>query len=168
MQVKSDGETDSFRGLSAGFVKGFRLASQSPVFMEVGANFLWSNSSEDDYDTEINLNMYSINVPLNIGYRYSINEEFSIFPYAGITARGNISGKFTASYDGEKESLNIFDEDDMGDDYTFNRFQVGWQIGFGVNLNRFYLSASFGTDFNELAKDLKISSIPSVTLGINF
>jgi hypothetical protein len=155
-------------GLSLGFVKAFPISSQSPIFAETGADFQYFNSNILDEDgVKIDFNMYSIHVPINIGYKYAINETFSIFPYAGINARGNISGKITGSYGGEKESINVFDKDDM-DDEAFKRLQIGWQIGCGVNFNFLYLSASYGGDFNKIAKDVELASAPSITLGVNF
>lgn len=34
-----------------------------------------------------------------------------------------------------------------GKDYTWNRFQMGWHIGVGVNFNKYYLGVQAGTDF---------------------
>jgi opacity protein-like surface antigen len=175
MNIEMDDLKKDMTGFSAGFVKGFSLSSQSPIFAEIGANFqyLKSNLLNEDYGGDrlkLDLNMYSVNIPLNIGYKYAINEGFSIFPYAGISARGNISGKLVASLGSEEESVDIFDKDEMEDleFKTFKRLQIGWQIGFGVNFNRLYLSASYGGDFNEVAEELKLSTAPSITLGINF
>ncbi|MDR2146584.1 MAG: PorT family protein [Tannerella sp.] len=150
-----------FTGLSAGFVKGVSISSQAPVFVESGASFLWLSAKESG----VKFNIYSIEIPLNIGYRYQAGEEFSVFPYIGLKARGNIAG--SASYGGE--SVNLFDEDDMGEDNGTNRFQIGWQVGLGVDFNHIYLSASYGSDFSNLNQaDDKFSSIPSFTLGLNF
>ncbi len=39
-------------------------------------------------------------------------------------------------------------EDAMdGKDNTWNRFQMGWQVGVGVNYERYYLGVQVGTDF---------------------
>jgi hypothetical protein len=178
MTIDFDDEDKDMTGLSFGFVKAFPISSQTPIFAEIGANFQYFNSTildekDEDYGEALKMDfkMYSINVPINIGYKYAINETFSIFPYVGISARGNISGKVTGSYayDDEEESydINVFDKDDM-DDEVFKRLQIGWQIGCGVNFNFLYLSASYGGDFNKIAKNVELASAPSITLGVNF
>ncbi len=34
-----------------------------------------------------------------------------------------------------------------GSEYTWNRFQMGWQIGVGFQYKPFYLGVQYGTDF---------------------
>ena len=116
------------------------------------------------------LKMFSAYIPVNFGYKYSFNESWSIFPHAGITLRGNISGKlkgknFDVDGDSDDTELNVFDKKDM--DKTWKRFQIGWQIGAGVNYNKFYLSASYGTDFSEITEKSKLKTT-SITIGYNF
>ena len=57
----------------------------------------------------------------------------------------------------------------MGDDdATWNRFQLGWQIGVNARINSsFLLGVSYGTDFSEIAEKIKIQTT-SVTLGYCF
>ena len=62
-----------------------------------------------------------------------LNETTGIFPYAGLTLRGNIVG----NYSGEGESVSAFG-DDVSEGYKLKRFQIGWQIGVGVKI--LYLS----------------------------
>ena len=64
---------------------------------------------------------------------------------------------------------NVFDKKDMGSSSaTWNRFQLGWNIGvkarFGEN---FLVGLSYGKDFSELAKKTKIATT-SITLGYTF
>jgi len=177
MKLEVSGMDIDFTGLSAGFVKGFEISSQTPVFAEIGVNFQWLSSNlkslfasldvDIPSDAKAKFNVYSIGIPVNLGYRYQASEELSVFPYVGVNARGNIAGTISASYQGQKESINIFDDGDTEGDPA-KRFQIGWQIGLGVNFSQLYLSASYGSDFSEFMTDGKFSSIPSFTLGLNF
>ena len=76
---------------------------------------------------------------------------------------------FWEEYYGLQESRSLFDEDDMGDkDYTWKRFQIGWQIGVNARIsNSFLLGVSYGTDFSEIVKDGKMKTT-SVTVGYCF
>ena len=90
-----------------------------------------------------------------------LNETTGIFPYAGLTLRGNIVG----NYSGDGESVSAFDKD-LDEGWKLKRFQIGWQIGVGVNFNTFFVGASYGTDFNEVVKGGKVA-MPSITIGFN-
>ena len=171
-----------------------------PVFVESGINFQWINqtsdvSKKDDYfehKGNNTFNLYSIRVPLNIGYKLTLNEKSSLFAFAGLFARGNFSGRIKGSYstkyneypednDKEEYNINIFDKNDPElDGETYNRLQFGWQAGGGFSYSNFYVSASYGKDFNNLfdvnveefgekyGGKNKVSSIISITLGLHF
>lgn len=176
MSFKYDGGGDSegLTGLSFGYTKGIALSSNVPLFLEVGANILWTHKKMDydydnyaydgeDYDSAESdvLNMFSVNIPVNFGYKFVINDQFSLYPYVGVNFRVNAFG----TYKNEGESYNIFDKKEMGE--AFNRFQAGWQIGVAFNFNKFMLAGSYGQDFTEISKKVKLS-MPSITLGYNF
>ena len=62
----------------------------------------------------------------------------------------------------------LFSKKDLGDDYAWKIFQIGWQIGINFYIDdTVYIGASYGRDFNEIFKDTKIQTI-SVGLGYLF
>lgn len=150
-----EGGDISFNGASIGYVKSFEISSTAPLFIETGASASWIGGEVED--TDVKLNMFSVNVPINFGYKFSFGDNNGIFPYAGLTLRGNIVGKM--KYD--DESVNVFEGDD-----GWKRFQLGWQIGVGATFNTFFVGASYGTDFSDIFEDAKIA-MPSITIGFN-
>ena len=148
-------------GFQVGYVKSFGISANSPIFIETGANLSYISGEIDKYD-EIDMNMFSINVPVNLGYQYAFSETASIFPYAGVTLRGNILGK----YKGDGESISIFDSD-LDDGWKANRFQIGWQVGVAATFNQFVVGVSYGTDFNEVIEGGKVATT-AITVGYNF
>lgn len=67
-----------------------------------------------------------------------------------------------------KQSMNMFDKDDAGGKKnTWKRFQMGWQIGVGLDYNKLHVGLGYTKDFMELSKKLKTSSV-LVSLGYNF
>lgn len=145
----------------------------------------------DGYKMERKTTLFSMNVPVNLAYKFSLtNSSLSITPYLGINFRGNIIGKskhkladglgkdsyyesekeFWEEYeeDGVKQEINYFDKKETGSkDATWKRFQMGWQIGVGLNYNKLYIGVGYGKDFTELCKKIKIATT-SITLGYNF
>ncbi len=123
-----------------------------------------------------------ITVPINLAYRFAVpNSDITITPFIGVTLRGNILGKTSYEYEvtasapdygiyeseSSDEDWNMFDKDDVGKDDQWKRFQFGWNIGAGVNYKSYYLGFSYGSDFSELAKDLKTNNW-AISLGYSF
>lgn len=143
------------------------------------------------FDVERKTTLFTLNIPVNLAYKFCINNSaLSIVPYVGINLKGNLIGKAkykltndleNSIYTSEKdfweafeekgygkEDTNMFDKKDTGSkDYTWNRFQMGWQIGVGVNYNKLYVGIGYGKDLTELCKKTKIGTT-SITLGYNF
>lgn len=169
------GDDIGLTGFSAGYIKGFSLSQNTPIFLEAGANLLWANKdlTEDDEDETVKLNMLSINIPVSFGYKYTVNDNFSIFPYIGLNFRINALGKLKSEYEedgkSKSESIDVFNKNDMKkqEQDAWKRFQAGWQIGIAFNINKFTLAASYGKDFTEISKKVKIT-MPSITVGLNF
>lgn len=153
-------ETLGNNGFGLNYTHGFGVATN--MFVEVGANvdFLFGSRTDKYIGEESKVKFQNINlqVPVNYVYRFNITEGVSIDPYIGL----NFKLHFTEKYKGEyidledpeySESgkwISVFDkgEDAMdGKDYTWNRFQMGWQIGVGVNYDNYYLGVQVGTDF---------------------
>ena len=68
----------------------------------------------------------------------------------------------------DKQEANMFDKKEAGGkDSQWKRFQMGWQIGIGLNYNQLYVGIGYGKDFTELCKKVKTSTT-SITLGYNF
>ena len=172
-----EGDGLDMTGFSLGYVKSFGVSSSLPLFVETGLNLTyatWSEEGEINYEgydirVEDKVTSFSAYIPVNFGYKYTVNETVSLFPYVGLTLRGGISAKekVTVEYDGESESeeYNLYDKDEV--ENTLKRFQIGWQIGVGAHIKQFYVGASYGSDFSELAKKVK-ASVPAITIGYNF
>lgn len=162
MPVTFDGDGGgeiNLNGAMLSYQKGFIVSQETPIFVETGLGVSWIGGEVED--TDIDLNFFSLNVPVNLGYKLAINDGISISPFLGITLRGNLFGK----YKYEDESIDAFD--DELDGAQLKRFNFGWQIGLGVNINSLYIGASYGSDFNEIIEKGK-GIVPQITLGYNF
>lgn len=181
----------NYTGFSAGYTHGFSISQKLPFFVEVGAKLTYAfystdESDEDDKDVYCNFKgdwakydckhtYMGVTVPVNLAYSIDFaNSEVNIVPYFGLTFKANIIANEKADPDvnytvekDEKEK-DYFDKKDMGDkDYTWKRFQMGWQIGAGLNYKALYVGVHYGKDFMEIAKKTKMSNW-GISLGYNF
>lgn len=176
-----DAENTDMNGFSIGYVHSFNIAKSLPIFLETGAgiNFArYSDSESTEYydeetgdykDGEIKASttLLGLTIPVNFVYGIGINDKLTIKPFTGLYLRANLMGKDKYEVPGEDtETTNLFDKDDMGD-YTWNRVQVGWQIGTTLDINKFNVGISYALDFNEIAEKTKTSNF-SVRVGYNF
>ncbi|MBQ1253970.1 MAG: hypothetical protein IIY05_06465 [Alistipes sp.] len=173
--------------LSVGYLHASSLSSQFPLFLEYGANFQYSFGKEtdsyeddyyeDEYDIEWGMNMYSVNVPVNLALKLQFND-CALTPYLGLNFRVNIAGSYKISGEGEEESVNIFSKSDMEDWYdtdkvTAKRFQAGINFGVGFNYKSLYLGVGYTSDFSKIfnysdADFVGKIGVTSLTVGFNF
>lgn len=153
-------ETLGTNGFGLNYTHGFGVANN--MFVEAGANidFLFGSRTEKEYGYEWTLKTQNINlqVPVNFVYRFNITEGVSIDPYVGLNFKLHFSERMKEDYKDLDDPeynvsgkwISVFDDgaDAMdGKDYTWNRFQMGWQIGVGLNYEKYYLGVQVGTDF---------------------
>lgn len=151
--------SESLSAIAFGYTRGISVMETQPLFVEVGGNLGYGFKSINN----ASLNLVAVQVPVNLTYKFSFgNGDFSLAPYFGLNFRINLLGSISEG----GESINIFDKDIMGND-AYKRFQMGWQIGVGLNYKRFYFGAGYGTDFMEICENTKIGTA-TIAVGINF
>lgn len=170
----SGADDESMTGFSLGYSKAFPITQGTPLFVEAGLGLMYVSKSDFSDVDDLNFSMFSAKIPVNLMYAFQLpNSNISIIPFAGVSLRGNISGKFT--YKGEKKDkdYDVFDKKDMeelgySDGKAWGRLQVGWQIGLKARFNdSFLLGLSYGSDMSEIAKKVTISTT-SITVGYCF
>lgn len=169
-----DADDMKFKGFQVGWLKGFGLTQRLPLYMEAGAAIQYRSYKDEEsdsyYDFSQKCNLLSLNIPVNLLYRFNITDDFSVSPYLGLDFRINLLGKikYEETYDGDTDSWdgNLFDDDDM-DNEAWKRFQAGWHIGVGVDYRIIHIAVEYGTDFNEIAEKSKFATT-AITLGLNF
>lgn len=143
-------------GLSLGWTKGISLTQDLPLFLEVGANVMYSFGEKYDIETSL----LSLNVPVTVAWKFSPTESISLIPHAGLNLRGHILG--TMSYDGE--DLDLFDSDE-GDG---KRFNVGGTVGLAANFNKFMVGLGYTFDFNETWEKTDKLNYLTISIGLKF
>ncbi len=158
-------DEDAMSGISAAWTKGIAISKTTPLFIEtgLGVNYAWK--SEDEYK----INWLTATIPVNLVYKYEISDGIKLAPFAGIYLRGNLLGEMNIDddYSQYMDDVNFFDDYDDGG-YEASRFSFGWNIGVGVEINKFYLGLSYGSDLNEFVEDADKIGTWSATVGFNF
>lgn len=195
-KYQSDWE-DSFpikNGVTLGYLHGSNITKNLPLYLEWGANFQYifgkySDSYSNDYgeySETTKVNMFSLNVPINLAFRFSFNNnDLSITPYLGLNFRVNLAGNRKYEweededgyYEEESETLNIFSskdfEDDGMSDYAFKRFQAGLNLGVGLTYKSVYVGVGHVIDFSKIANYededfVGKLGVTTISLGIAF
>ena len=178
-------------GVSLGYIYGANIVDSLPLYLEFGGNFQYSfgkeeYEEEDEYyyeSYEYKLNMYSLNVPVNLAFRFGFNyNKVEITPYLGLNFRVNLAGNMKLEYEIEDDyydesysdstDVKLFDDSDeeMGDS-AFKRFQVGFNVGVNFAFSGFNIGVGYTTDFNKICDaygtDGKIG-VTTLSVGFSF
>jgi len=132
-----------FNEFSAGYARSIQILENQPYFVEVGANIKYSHDKENG----INYDLLSFRLPVNAVYKLYLSKvkDIALAPYAGIHVRAIVAGK----EDGWKT------------------FQIGWQTGLRLFINKVYAGISYARDFPDDTKNLHIREC-SVHFGYCF
>lgn len=188
-------DADATNGFAIDYIHGFSVSKTLPIFVEtgIGANFgFWGDTNDESYsdaDLKYRFTQISMAIPVNVAYKFNINENFSIQPYLGLNFKFNLYANMNWKFDCEDSELqddiddlsdddfeetfgfprnmSMFDKDYLGKDGQWKRFQLGWHVGVGVNIKALYIGLSYGTDFMPICKKHNTSNF-KVGLGFNF
>lgn len=147
----------STNGFGIDYIHGFSLSSSMPMFIETGANLNFNFGSKGYEGSKLLVQNFNLQIPVNYVYRFTLADNFSLAPYVGLNFKLNLATRFKETLEdgyiwdnGSEEDSDwesAFDKDTMGNDGTWNRFQMGWHIGVGVQYSKLHLGLQYGTDF---------------------
>ena len=175
----------SLNGFGVGYSYMLGVSRTLPMYVEFGANanFGFGNpidEKEQGYSFKVKMQDINLQVLVNFGYIFDPAEGFGIAPYAGINFKYHLltRSKYEEEEDGVKVSgdwISYFDKKEMGDDGTWNRFQMGWQVGVNFFYYNLSLGVQYGTDFipaysfkEDGVKEKINTGNLKVTVGFNF
>ena len=121
-----EGSFDAVPSFGISLVKGWAISQDMPLFLEagVGASYTSGELIKNQYGKS-EYSAISAEIPVNIGYKFQINDEFAIMPFVGVSARYNITGK-------TKDKANDGGGYDYDDDYYYGGYyaKAGYDYGY--------------------------------------
>lgn len=147
-------------GFSLGYHTSVPLSVHAPLFLETGGGFTYTGGSMAG---SAELDLWSLYLPVNVGYQFAPSRSVRVFPYAGIMLRGNLVGHYRMG----GESLDAFYRDEVGDAAVMNRFQGALSVGVSFTFNGFTLGTSLTRDMTEICPGTRVT-MARIGLGFNF
>lgn len=152
---------DSRIGFHAGVKAELGLSQEaSGAYMDFAALLTLKGAKIDGGSiASIKFNPYYLEVPVHVGYKYAVNDDFALFGSVGPYIAVGLFGKAKAKVDGNIADLgelgtNSASEDIFGDD-GLKRFDFGLGLKAGVEFSKKYqLAISYDFGLVEVAKDL--------------
>lgn len=152
---------DSRIGFHAGVKAELGLSQEaSGAYMDFAALLTLKGAKIDGGSiASIKFNPYYLEVPVHVGYKYAVNDDFALFGNVGPYIAVGLFGKAKAKVDGNIADLgelgtNSASEDIFGDD-GLKRFDFGLGLKAGVEFSKKYqLAISYDFGLIEVAKDL--------------
>lgn len=193
--IASEGTMDGFK---VGYTHGFSLGKETPLFLEVGADFSYNISSSEvtylsspltgvQYDRRNTT--CGITVPVSLGYKFSFQNGMWLEPYAGVNMKVNLSGKTKHEFKnapGMKDAdMDWFKTEDMsrddlagsGDDLLYynnlgnaacRRVQFGGQVGVNVGYKRMNLNVAYQMHTNLQNANNFKINTRALTVGVGY
>ena len=151
---------DSKVGFHAGVKAEVGLPQFSDgLYLDMGALLTLKGAKVDGGSAAtIKFNPYYLEIPVHLGYKYAVNENFAIFgnagPYVAIglfgkaKIKGDLIDDIIDEYGGDDNSTNVFGDDAM------KRFDFGLGLKAGVEFNqKFQISIGYDWGLIENIKD---------------
>ncbi len=162
---------ENTNGFSAGFLWGDNISADLPLFVEYGFNLTYvigkDEASDASFGTAKETDKFlNVALPLNLAYKIALADNVSLVPFAGLNFKVNLVGKAEMEATGYSSvTLDFFDDEDV--ENTAKRFQLGANVGIGLNINNLYVGYRFQPDFFEYVDNMKTKT-HYISLGVNF
>ncbi|WP_195655836.1 porin family protein [Bacteroides sp. 1001136B_160425_E2] len=152
---------DSRIGFHAGVKAELGLSQEaSGAYMDFAALLTLKGAKIDAGSlASFKMNPYYLEVPVHVGYKYAVNDDFALFGSVGPYIAVGLFGKAKAKVDGNIADLGEFggnsaSENIFGDD-GLKRFDFGLGLKAGVEFSKKYqVAISYDFGLVEVAKDL--------------
>lgn len=156
---------DSKTGLNIGFVYGYGLTDQAPLYLETGFSYVEKGGKSTESGVKYDYNLNYIEVPIVVKYIYSTGSGVSVQPLVGGYLALGVGGK-VKNYS-EKEKYDSFGSDEP----AYRRFDAGLKFGCGVGYEIAYAELVYNLGLANISHDSFDSAHNRgllINIGVNF
>ena len=118
---------------------------------------------EFEGEAKLKINEWYMDIPVNLQLRFELSDKVNLLaatgPYIGVGIGGKTKEKAESGKITIDEKSDTFGEDNL------KRFDAGWGIGLGVEINRFQVGLDTQFGFCQLVRDVD-NSPHNVNIGI--
>lgn len=124
----TDDVKQKFNEFSVGYARSIQILEEKPYFVELGANLKYSHAKENG----VIFDLLTFRIPVNAVYKLYLSKtkDIALAPYAGVYLRAIGAGK----------------------EESWKSFQIGWQAGLRLYINKVYMGISYAKDFPDEGK----------------
>lgn len=141
----SDTEMDSRIGFNVGVRAEYNFSES--VYGNVGLLFTQKGCEFSEDGDELKYNPGYLELPIHVGYRYSLGNNVSIFGETGPYFAVGVCGKTKVEYQGYSGDADFFG------DGGAKRFDAGWGLRTGVEFSKFQVSLGYEYGFAKVFDD---------------
>lgn len=160
-------------GLLLGYIRGISLTQKQPIFLELGANIVWTHSKDkwgsDDGSYKRTNTFMNVAIPVNASYKFAFSgNDITLIPAFGPNIKFNFYGRSKTTYpNGESDKFKWLKKEGA----NARIFQFGLNLGLAFNFKLLHVEYTFQPDLTSYVKDgdYKCKTINNqVGIGINF
>lgn len=139
--------TDSDADCRIGFNVGLRgeYNFTNNVFVDFGLSFTQKGCKYGEDGEEIKMNPGYLQIPVNVGYRFNVGDNVSIFGATGPYFAFGVCGKTKVEALGLEAKTDFFDGDEGA-----NVFDAGWGVKLGVEAKGFQIGLGYEYGFTKV------------------
>lgn len=149
---------------SIGISSATPLAGSS-FLAEFGGYVDWVNWKKSESGDSVGVNVIGARVPINLMYPFALADGITVYPYAGLNARVLVFGQASVKYDGEKETVDIFSDNDS--DVKIKRLSLGYQLGLRARISNIMVGIGYEEMLTSLI-DEEMVKVGGLTLSLGF
>lgn len=154
---------NSSTGLNVGAIIGTQLSPYAPIFLESGLYYTEKGGEGTNNGQKFTYDLNYLEIPILAKYKYFINDDFAIQPFAGGYLAFGVGGKIK-NYTAREVS------DSFSDTY-FKRFDGGLKLGCGLSFQNLYFDMGYDIGLANISHDIFDKSHNGcfyINIGVDF
>ena len=143
-------EAGSTIGFHAGANYQRLIVNNIPLYFETGIYFSMKGCKDDsavegmeEYDIKTKMNPMYVQIPILLNYKFHINNDWSISPFAGVYCAVGVAGKYKEIVDGNVEGEADLFESIEGEEAFLKRVDAGVSLGVTASYKKFNLGLGY-------------------------